>query len=104
MNRSARSTRSLSLHLPKGDLVSIPDVAGLRLACREGCVWITLDHDARDIVLEAGEVFIGTQHRRALVNALAPACLTIRPLVEEAVRAPASLPLLSLLRPAPAWA
>ncbi|QJW85769.1 DUF2917 domain-containing protein [Ramlibacter terrae] len=100
-----RITRSLSLHLPKGDLFAIPDVAGLRFACREGCVWITLDDDPRDIVLEAGEVFTGSEHRRALVNALAPACLTIRPVVEEAaVRSPAPLPLLSLCcGPAPAW-
>ncbi|MGV3572212.1 MAG: DUF2917 domain-containing protein [Ramlibacter sp.] len=100
-----RTTRSLSLHLPKGDLVAIPDVAGLRLVCREGCLWITLDNDPRDIVLEAGEVFIGSEHRRALVNALAPACLAIRPVAEEAAaRAPAALPLLALLRPTPAWA
>lgn len=93
------ATRSLSLHLPKGDLLAIADVAGLRFTCRDGCVWITLDDDPRDIVLEAGQVFTGRSHRRALLNALAPACLTIRPLQDDAV-AGAPLPLLSLLRPA----
>lgn len=87
-------TRSLSVHLPKGDLIAIPDLSGMQVACREGCLWITLDGDPRDIVLEPGQAFTGSEHRRALVHALAAACLTIRPAIAQALVLPALLPLL----------
>ena len=92
---------NLQRHLDLDELAQLADgllTQGTVLGC------VNELSDPRDVVLEAGEVYIGKEHRRALVNALAPACLTIRPLVEEpAVRAPASLPLLALLRPALAW-
>ncbi|MDB5875139.1 MAG: hypothetical protein JWQ07_4581 [Ramlibacter sp.] len=59
-------------------LFDIADAAGVNLRCEEGSVWITLDNDPRDIVLEAGEVFTATEHRHALVYALAPATLTLQ--------------------------
>jgi hypothetical protein len=65
--------------MPRG-LYEIPDVSGLQLACNEGSVWITLDDDPRDIVLEAGERFCGTEHRRALVYAFHASELVIAPL------------------------
>lgn len=88
-----------ALYLKRGALLSIPDLAGLKLACREGTLWLTLDHDLRDIVLEEGQSFTGTQHRRALVYALKPACLTVRPVRQEAPAQPGW----NWLRPAPAY-
>jgi hypothetical protein len=72
-------TGTHSLYLHKGALLSVPDLAGLQVACREGSLWLTQDRDPRDIVLAAGERFDGTEHRRAVIYALEAACLTLRP-------------------------
>lgn len=45
----------------------------------EGTVWLTLDHDVRDIVLNAGDRFVTQEHRNALLYALAPARLEMAP-------------------------
>jgi hypothetical protein len=66
------------LGLAQRGLFEIPDVAGVQIRCTEGSLWITLDHDPRDIVLESGDVFTGSDHRRALVYALAPSSLSVR--------------------------
>lgn len=57
----------------------IADIAGLRLRCEAGSLWITLDHDPRDIVLEAGQDFAAGagMHRHAIVYALAPSQLMV---------------------------
>ena len=65
----------------------IADAAALEVSCREGSVWITLDDDPRDIVLEAGQCFSTSEHRRALIYAFERARLRVSP-VES--RAPAS--------------
>ncbi|WP_225783721.1 DUF2917 domain-containing protein [Xenophilus sp. Marseille-Q4582] len=65
------------LELPRQGLLTLPDVAGIGIECRHGSVWVTLDHDPRDIVLAPGERFVGDAHRRALVSALEPASLTV---------------------------
>jgi hypothetical protein len=75
---------------PRG-LHEIPDVSGVRVACNQGSVWITLDHDPRDIVLEAGGVFSGTEHRRALVYAFTAAELVVGRVAPKAWPASASL-------------
>lgn len=67
----------------------IPDAAGLELSCREGSVWITLDNDPRDIVLEAGQCFSTTEHRRALVYAFDRARLRVAPVESPAQATPA---------------
>ena len=54
-------------------LHSVPDAAGVRIDCRSGSVWITLDNDPTDYVLEAGESFETDVHARALVYALGAA-------------------------------
>jgi DUF2917 family protein len=72
------------LSLARRGLLEIPDAAGVQVTCSEGCLWITLDNDPRDIVLEAGAVHISTEHRRALVYALEASTLTLRPQFHEA--------------------
>ncbi len=78
------STSAFSLNLRQQALFSVPDAANVRIACVEGAVWITLDNDPRDIVLESCGVFTTTEHRRALVYAMKPSRIT--------VAAPASAP------------
>lgn len=65
------------LSLAHQGMFSVADAAGLQMTCREGSVWITLDHDTRDIVLSAGESFLTTQHRRAIIYALGPSSLSL---------------------------
>lgn len=71
---------------PRG-LLEIPDAAGVQISCSQGSLWITLDSDTRDIVLEAGEIFVSTEHRRALVYAFEASTLALRPELGEAVAA-----------------
>ena len=59
-------------------LVDIPDISGTQVICRRGSLWITLDNDPRDIVLEAGESFFSTEHRRALVYAFQASVVAMR--------------------------
>jgi hypothetical protein len=61
---STRLTR-----LPARRLLQIPPGRATRVECREGSVWITLDHDPRDIVLAPGDSFELAGDRRALVYA-----------------------------------
>ena len=81
--------------LPKRTVFAVPDAAGVAIECRSGSVWITLDHDRRDIVLAAGERFDGDVHQRALVSALERACIAV------SSERPVALPLPALAEPAP---
>ncbi|HSV45642.1 MAG TPA: DUF2917 domain-containing protein [Ramlibacter sp.] len=67
------------LQLAQRSLYRVNDAAGVRFTCREGVVWITLDNDLRDIVLEAGQHFTGDAHRKALIYAMRPSSLRIAP-------------------------
>jgi hypothetical protein len=65
------------LSLAHQDMFSVADAAGMQMTCREGSLWITLDHDTRDIVLSAGESFLTTQHRRAIIYAIGPSSVSL---------------------------
>jgi hypothetical protein len=67
----------LDLNLSQDSILRQPDAAGVQIACRRGTVWITLDNDPRDIVLEAGQHFAGAGHRHTVVMALAPSSITV---------------------------
>ena len=71
------STESTLVLLAARELHSIPDAANVQIACRSGSVWITLDNDNKDYVLEAGESFTTSVHARALVYALGTARLDL---------------------------
>ena len=62
-----------TLTLGPRQLHAIDDASAVRVACREGALWITVDNDSRDWVLEAGETFEAPLHGRALLYALGPA-------------------------------
>lgn len=65
------------LSLAHQGLFSVADAAGLQMTCRHGSLWITLDNDTRDIVLSAGDSFLTTQHRRAIIYAMGPSSLSL---------------------------
>lgn len=71
------SPQSLGIALPARAMFEVPDVAGLKMRCVAGCLWLTLDNDSRDIILEPGDCYSGTVHRRALVYALKDAKLAV---------------------------
>jgi hypothetical protein len=68
-------SQRLSVSLPDQAIFELPDAHEVDIECRSGALWITLDHDRRDIVLEPGERFRSDTHRRALVAALGPSCV-----------------------------
>ena len=72
-NRTSR----FQIDLPAHAIVTLPDADGVGIECRSGCVWITLDDDPRDLVLEPGERFVGDAHRRALVSALQASTIAV---------------------------
>jgi hypothetical protein len=65
------------LHLAHHAIHSVPDAAGVQIGCVEGTVWLTLDGDERDIILEAGEAFTAPEHRRALIYAMRPSRISL---------------------------
>lgn len=50
---------------------------GQRVECLGGCVWITLDGDRRDIVVEGGQAFTADRDQRALIHALEASLLRV---------------------------
>lgn len=73
MNTSLHSPLTgspVGMHLQRKAHVTVDDAAGLTVLCEQGTVWITLDNDPRDIVLEAGASFRSDAHQRAIVYAL----------------------------------
>lgn len=61
-----------TLTLAARQVHTVDDSWAVRIACREGALWITLDNDARDWIVEAGESFEAPRQARALLYALGP--------------------------------
>lgn len=72
-------TLTVDLNMPHRAVKAIPSGA-LRLVCREGSVWITLDHDQQDVILNAGDTFVTQAHHRVIAYALQTAVLRLEPL------------------------
>jgi hypothetical protein len=65
------------LQLARKALYSIADASGIEVTCAEGAVWLTLDGEEQDYVLEAGQSFETAEHRRALVYAFEPSRISL---------------------------
>ena len=59
-----------TVSLPARQLFEIPDASSARILCTEGCLWLTLDDDPRDVILEPGDSFETHEARRALLYAI----------------------------------
>lgn len=59
-----------NLFLGKGQLLRLENACGTRVQCRSGTLWITIDNDRRDVVLEAGESFVLDSQASTLVQAI----------------------------------
>jgi hypothetical protein len=77
-----------TITLPERQLFEITDAAGVRILCTAGCLWLTLDHDQRDVVLQPGDSFETQEPRRALLYAFEPSTFA---LAQAAPGAPRSL-------------
>jgi Protein of unknown function (DUF2917) len=67
------ATRSIA----RQQTLRLPAALGQRIECLEGCLWITMDHDPRDVVVMPGEAFTADRHQRVLVHALQPSCVRL---------------------------
>ena len=70
MPAPAMQTRRTVHEIARRDTVKIARAQGAVVECLDGCVWITLDGDLRDCVLEAGQSLCIDRDRRVLVHAL----------------------------------
>ena len=80
---SLSSTHTTGLALQHQAMFELPDAANARVVCLEGAVWITLDNDTRDIVLERCDSFTATEHRRAVIYALKPSRISVTRVASE---------------------
>ena len=74
---TGRFCESLDVRLDHQAIYRVPDAADMRIVCRSGSVWVTLDDDPRDVVLSAGESFTTPDHRRALIYAIEPSRVSV---------------------------
>jgi hypothetical protein len=72
--------------LPARQLFEITDAAGVRILCTGGSLWLTLDHDPRDIVLQAGDSFEAEAPRRLLLYAFEPSTFALASTPQRAER------------------
>jgi len=76
--------QAFNLDLQRQAVFSIADAANVRIACVQGSIWITLDNDLRDVVLDEFGVFTTLEHRRAVVYALKPSRVSVFATVSSA--------------------
>ncbi len=67
------------VELPRRAMLKLPNAAAVEIECRSGSLWITLDNDPRDFIVEAGERFSTEAHTQAIVYALHAAVLLVQP-------------------------
>lgn len=82
-------TEAPTVSLPARQLFEVPDPTDLRIVCTAGCLWLTLDDDVRDVVLEPGGSFEAHQRRRVLLYAFEPSAFVLES-VPQRVRRPGS--------------
>ena len=75
--------KNLTLNLERQGMLKLPVSAPVSVSCLEGAVWITLDNDTRDFVLEPCEAFTATEHRRAVIYALKPSRISVTRVATE---------------------
>lgn len=61
---------ALSVYLAPNELYILQPDEEVRLECRGGTLWLTLDHDLRDIVLESGQRWTIPASGRCIIYAL----------------------------------
>jgi hypothetical protein len=80
----ATLTHRTEVQLAREEFLVLKDIRGTTLRCLDGSVWLTLDHDVRDIVLEPGDSFVVDRDGGTLLYALAPARLHVETYADAA--------------------
>ena len=84
------------LCLKPKQLLKVRGGIGHAIVCHSGSLWVTQQHDQRDIVLGAGESFALDRKGLVLVQALAQSAISIAPLARGTrARAAFALPRLA---------
>ncbi|HEX5687986.1 MAG TPA: DUF2917 domain-containing protein [Ideonella sp.] len=74
------ATARTRMLLERGQSTRLTDAGSAHLTSAAGTLWVTIDNDPRDIVLEAGDGFDVASDASLLVEALGgPAVLELRP-------------------------
>ncbi len=64
----------------RGSTLRVSNPEGTEVACLDGCLWITHDHEAEDIIVEPGMPYTATKSSTMRVHAMADArCIIVRP-------------------------
>ena len=79
------STNSLTTTLARDELLSLSDTNAFEIVSQSGCLWITLDNDTRDIILEPGQRHVFGADQRALIVALKNSQFLINKAAPQAV-------------------
>ena len=69
-----------TLSLAKSRIETLPRGRAQLVECLAGTLWVTVDAQPEDIVLEAGEQFVAPAGERTLVYALSDAQLRVGPI------------------------
>ena len=64
--------------LKTGDVITLDDAQGLSIHARVGTVWVTEEDDFEDHIVAAGDALVIDKPGRTVVQALAPAWISIR--------------------------
>ena len=79
---------NITMNLERQGMIRLPQGASFQVTCLEGALWVTLDHDPRDIVLEPGEAFTAPADRGGIVYALKPSRMAlVAPTLVDAIQA-----------------
>lgn len=57
--------------------LQVVDGSGTEVVCRSGGVWITQEHDTRDVILESGDSFVLDRPGLAIVRATARSTIVL---------------------------
>jgi quercetin dioxygenase-like cupin family protein len=64
------NSKRVVVDLERGGLLPLHDGAGATVVCVEGEIWITQEHDGRDLLLSAGESLRLSRNGRTVIQAL----------------------------------
>ena len=67
---NAKDLHPATIALRKGEIHRLHDARGRRIESLGGSLWVTMDHDRRDIVVDTGEGFEVDREGDTLVSAL----------------------------------
>jgi hypothetical protein len=71
------NSKRIVVELERGGLLPLHDGAGATLACLDGDLWITQEHDGEDVLLKAGESLRLARNGRTVVQALSAARVAV---------------------------